>query len=87
MTSRKVSLGKGPQPEQEAMEREQVALLQEALQRLPNQDRQIIDWWHQVEQSFEEIGQLLDCSPNTARSRWLKAIKKLQADLEAQHER
>lgn len=68
-------------PSDEASAREQTMLLQAALARLSEEHRRVMALWHQEELSFEEIGRRLGCSPNTARSRWLKAIKRLQEDL------
>jgi DNA-binding CsgD family transcriptional regulator len=65
------------------MEREQVQLLEEAIAKLPEEQRQLITLWHREEKSFEEIASILGCSPNTVRARWLRAIKCLQRDLQA----
>jgi RNA polymerase sigma-70 factor, ECF subfamily len=70
-------------PVEQALEREQVELLEEAVARLPEEQRQLITLWHREEKSFEEIASMLGCSPNTVRARWLHAIKCLQRDLQA----
>jgi RNA polymerase sigma-70 factor (ECF subfamily) len=70
-------------PAEQAMEREQVQLLEEAVAKLPEDQRRLITLWHREEKSFEEIARILGCSPNTVRARWLHAIKRLQRDLQA----
>jgi RNA polymerase sigma-70 factor (ECF subfamily) len=76
--------GRDASPSQEAVEREQVALLEDALTRLPDDLRHIVTLWHREEKSFEEIARLVGCSANTARARWMQAIKRLQRDLQAE---
>jgi len=74
-------------PAGQAIAREQAQLLREALDRLPEEHRAVMALWHQEELSFEEMGNRLCCSPNTARNKWLKAIKRLQADLASLEDR
>jgi RNA polymerase sigma-70 factor (ECF subfamily) len=64
------------------MEHEQDQALQEALQRLPDAYRKVITWRYQQERSFEEIGKLLQRSPEAARKLWARAIERLQEELE-----
>lgn len=70
-------------PYEQVMHAEQVELLKEAVTRLPEDQRQIIMLWHQEEKSFEEMGRMLGCAPNTVRNKWMKAIKRLQESLES----
>jgi len=72
----------GPSPSGEAMDHEQAAALQRALEQLPEDYRQAICLRYQEEKSFEEIGRLMNRSANTARKLWLRAVEKLQAMLE-----
>jgi RNA polymerase sigma-70 factor (ECF subfamily) len=71
-----------PSPSGEAMEHEQDQALQKALQRLPDDYRRVILWRYREERSFEEIGQLLQRSPEAARKLWARAIERLQQELE-----
>jgi RNA polymerase sigma-70 factor, ECF subfamily len=69
-------------PSVQAMAHEQDAALQAALQRLPDDYRRVIIMRYQDEQSFEQIGQLTDRSPDAARKLWMRAIERLQLELE-----
>ncbi len=64
-------------PEESPAEREAMR----ALARLPQEQREVIvlKIWH--EYSFEEIGELLDLSPNTAAGRYRYGLQKLKAQL------
>src|SRR5262249_36849525 len=70
-------------PSGHAMAHEQDAALQGALERLPDDYQRVIVWRYQEERSFEEIGQLLQRSPEAARKLWARAIERLQQELEA----
>ena len=67
---------------EQVIEREQTRLLSEAVARLPEDYRQIIQLWHYEEQSFEAIARSMKCAPNTVRNKWMRALKQLQTDLE-----
>ncbi len=69
-----------PSPSGEAIEQEQVRAVQQALARLPEDYRRVIVYRYQEERSFEEIGQLMNLSPNAARKLWLRAVKRLQQE-------
>ena len=56
------------------------------MDKLSPEARQILVLWEQEERSFEEIGRLLGRSPNTIRSKWLRAISQLQDQLVAEPE-
>jgi RNA polymerase sigma-70 factor (ECF subfamily) len=73
----------GPQPVDQVLEREQNELLQQALAKLPDESRQVIQWWYQEQLSFEEIGRRLQRAPNTARKIWMRAIEQLHSHLES----
>ena len=51
------------------------------LQKLPPEQREVIvlKIWH--EHTFEEIGELLETSPNTVAGRWRYGMEKLRACL------
>jgi RNA polymerase sigma-70 factor (ECF subfamily) len=70
-----------PSPSTLAMAEEQRLALQQALQRLPEDYRQVIVWRHQEQLTFEEIGQRLQRTANAARLLWLRAVERLQQDL------
>jgi RNA polymerase sigma-70 factor (ECF subfamily) len=57
--------------------------LGEALDRLPDEDRRILLWRYREERSFEEIGRLLNCSPQAARRLWVEAVERLQQEMAA----
>jgi RNA polymerase sigma-70 factor (ECF subfamily) len=65
-------------PSRQAMAQEQAEAIQRALERLPDDYRLVILLRYQEERSFEEIGRLMDLSPNAARKLWLRAVKRLQ---------
>jgi RNA polymerase sigma-70 factor (ECF subfamily) len=68
-------------PSVEAMAREQEEAVRRALERLPEDYRQAILLRHQEQRSFEEIGRILQRSPNAARLLWLRAVERLQLEL------
>jgi RNA polymerase sigma-70 factor (ECF subfamily) len=72
-----------PSPSQEAMEHEQAEALERALARLPEEYRQVITLRHQEQRTFEEIGRLIGRSPSGARTLWLRAVERLNQELEA----
>jgi len=65
------------EPEESASEREAMA----ALARLPSDQREaiVLKIWH--EYTFEEIGELLEISPNTAAGRYRYGLQKLRTSL------
>jgi RNA polymerase sigma-70 factor (ECF subfamily) len=73
--------GTGPTPSTAAMSEEQAQAIERALERLPEEYRRVIVLRSQEDRSFEEIGQLLERSPNAARKLWLRAIERLQEEL------
>ncbi|MDR2512703.1 MAG: sigma-70 family RNA polymerase sigma factor [Puniceicoccales bacterium] len=60
-------------------------LLQEALEKLPDAQRQVVALKIWGELTFEEIGRQLDCSPNTAASRYRYALTRLRETLSTSH--
>jgi RNA polymerase sigma-70 factor (ECF subfamily) len=56
-------------------------LLAEALERLPEEYRRVIDLRYRQGLSFEAIGDVLARTPNSARKLWARAIDALKRDL------
>jgi RNA polymerase sigma-70 factor (ECF subfamily) len=71
-----------PSPSSQAMEREQVLALQAALARLPADYCQVLTLRYQEGRSFEEIGQLMNRSPDAARKLWGRAMDRLRCEWE-----
>jgi RNA polymerase sigma-70 factor, ECF subfamily len=71
-----------PTPSVEAMMGEQSAALTKALARLPDDYRRVLLLRYQEDRSFEEIGNLMQRSPNAARKLWLRAVERLQKEME-----
>lgn len=69
-----------PSPSGEAIKQEQFRAIQEALARLPEDYRQVIVYRYHEERSFEDIGRLMNLTPNAARKLWVRAIKRLQQE-------
>jgi len=72
----------GLSPSGQAMEHEQDEALQAALLRLPEDYRRVITLRHQEQLPFEEIGRLLERSPEAARKLWARAVERLQEELD-----
>jgi RNA polymerase sigma-70 factor (ECF subfamily) len=71
-----------PSPSGQAMEHEQDEVLQAALERLPDDYRRVITLRYQEQLSFDEIGQLLERSPDAARKLWARAVERLHEELD-----
>jgi RNA polymerase sigma-70 factor (ECF subfamily) len=56
-------------------------LLEQAMTRLPEDYRRIIDLRYRQGLSFEQIGVVLERTPNSARKLWARAIDRLKRDL------
>ncbi len=67
-------------PSGRAIEREQAALIEAALARLPEDYRRVLTMRYQEERSFEDIGRELGLTPDAARKLWLRAVKRLQEE-------
>lgn len=65
-----------------AMEHEQALALRSALERLPDEYRRVVILRFQEERTFEEIGQLMDRSPDAARKLWCRAMERLREESE-----
>ncbi len=71
-----------PSPSGQAMEHEQAQALQAALGRLPEDYRRVITLRYEEQLTFEEIGQLLQRSPDAARKLWARAVERLHEELD-----
>jgi RNA polymerase sigma-70 factor (ECF subfamily) len=71
-----------PTPSVQAMVREKAEVVRRALQRLPEDYRQILLLRYEEGQSFEEIGRRMNRSANAARKLWARAVEKLRQELE-----
>jgi RNA polymerase sigma-70 factor, ECF subfamily len=69
-------------PSGQAMENEQDEALQAALGRLPEDYRRVITLRYQEQLPFEEIGRLLERSPDAARKLWARAVERLLEELD-----
>jgi RNA polymerase sigma-70 factor (ECF subfamily) len=72
-----------PSPSRQAMAHEQAEKVQQALERLPEDYRQVIVLRNQERRSFEEIGPLMGRSAEATRRLWSRAVERLQRELEA----
>jgi RNA polymerase sigma-70 factor (ECF subfamily) len=71
-----------PSPSGEAMAHEQAEAIRRAVERLPDDYRRVIVLRYQEERSFEEIGDLLGLTANAARKLLLRAVERVQRELE-----
>src|SRR5262245_12105550 len=69
-------------PSGRAMAEEQTRAVQQAVERLPDDYRRVILLRYREERSFEEIGRILGRSTNAARRLWLRALERLEQELE-----
>jgi RNA polymerase sigma-70 factor (ECF subfamily) len=69
-------------PSGQAMENEQDQALQAALGRLPEDYRRVITLRYEEQLPFEEIGRLLERSPDAARKLWARAVERLFEELD-----
>jgi RNA polymerase sigma-70 factor, ECF subfamily len=64
-----------------AIKREEEKSLWAALDRLPERMRNAVLWRHHEACSFDELGRRLGCSNVGARKLWLRALERLQLEL------
>ena len=74
--------GDTPTPSVETMRNEQTEGIEQALRRLPEDYRQVVQLRYREERSFEEIAALMQRSQNAVRKLWARAIERLQQELE-----
>jgi RNA polymerase sigma-70 factor (ECF subfamily) len=67
-----------------ALAGERDLLLEQAMGRLPEEYRRVIDLRYRQGLSFEQIGDELARTPNSARKLWARAIERLKRDFRAQ---
>ena len=65
------------------MEEEQAQALRRALERLPDDYRQVILLHYQEQRPFKEIAPLMHRSYESVRSLWARAIRRLRQEMEA----
>jgi RNA polymerase sigma-70 factor (ECF subfamily) len=70
-----------PSPSAQVVAREEAEAVQQALQRLPEEQRQVLALRHQEQLTFEEIGQRLGRSTSGARALWLRAVERFNDEL------
>jgi len=69
-------------PTDSAQEQQEVELLQRALQRLPEEKREILLLCRFQELKYEEIASLLGCELNTVRTRIHRALQELRKNFQ-----
>jgi RNA polymerase sigma-70 factor (ECF subfamily) len=74
--------GKGPLPFEPIHDREDVDALQAALQKLSEQDRQILLLRHFADMPFKDIARTLNCPIGTVLARAHRALGKLRTLME-----
>jgi RNA polymerase sigma-70 factor (ECF subfamily) len=65
-------------PSQQAMQREQVVLLADALERLPTDYREVIILRHLEGASFPEVARRMERSVDSVQKLWLRALARLR---------
>jgi RNA polymerase sigma-70 factor (ECF subfamily) len=70
--------GADPDPALEAARREEARRLEQALTRLPDRLARVVLLRHRENRSFQEIGEELGCSAESARGLWRAARKQLR---------
>ena len=71
-------------PSTQAMAEEQRQLLHEAIARLPEDHRRVMTLRYLVGLTFEEIGAVMQRSPDAARMLWGRALERLKHELRIQ---
>jgi RNA polymerase sigma-70 factor (ECF subfamily) len=72
-------------PSRDAIQREQAKTLDEILDQLPEDYRQVLHLRHREECSFAEIAQRMNRTANAARKLWARAVERFQQEWETQH--
>jgi RNA polymerase sigma-70 factor (ECF subfamily) len=76
--------GSGPTPSRLAMARELGEAMKNALDRLPDDYRQVILLRYEEGRSFEEVGRALGRSAEAVRKLWARAMERLRREWEAE---
>jgi RNA polymerase sigma-70 factor (ECF subfamily) len=74
-------IGDEPSPSSDLRRQERDHAIALALAQIPDDYRQVIEWHHREDCSFEEIGRRLGRSEGAARKLWARAIHQLQERL------
>jgi len=77
----RIAAGSDRSPSRQAISGEQQERFEAAVGRLGDDLRRVIQWRHQENLTFGEIGRRLDRSEDTARRLWARAIEQLQREL------
>jgi RNA polymerase sigma-70 factor (ECF subfamily) len=75
-----------PSPSTHVIATEQAQRLQQALERLPHDYRRVITLRYVEQCQFEEIGRLMQRTPNAARLLWLRAIERIKHEMRGSDE-
>ncbi len=78
--------GRTGQPGDPVDHQEDVQLLYEALEHLPDMDRQVLLLRHYGEMPFKDIAKMLNCPLGTVLARAHRALEKLRVFMEVDHE-
>lgn len=70
-----------PSPSEQAMVREEAALLDAALANLPEHYRRILQMHCYQQRTFVQIGEAENCSAEAARKLWARAVRRLRQTL------
>ncbi len=70
-----------PPPSEAILAKEQIELVQAAIQRLPTPFCDVIYWRHREHRSFAEIGERLGRTADAARKLWQRAVERLAEEL------
>jgi RNA polymerase sigma-70 factor (ECF subfamily) len=70
-----------PSPSEQAIATENRERMLQALGELTDEHRRVIELRHQERLSWEDIGRLMDRSPDAANKLWARAIKRLSESL------
>lgn len=77
--------GAGPGPEASVLEAERDRLLRQALDDLPQEDREAVILKTYADLTFDQMAEVLDEPLSTVASRYRRALAKLREKLEADH--
>jgi RNA polymerase sigma-70 factor (ECF subfamily) len=80
-------LSNSTSPSGKAMRREQAEAMEQALERLSEDDRQVIVLHHQEDRPFPEVARLMGRSEMAVRQLWTRAIRRWRQEVEARHGR
>jgi len=73
-------------PSEKVVEQENLERMRQALERLPEDYRQVIQWHHQERLNFEEIGERMGRSAEAVRKLWARGLEQLRGELGSSHE-